>query len=132
VVTDGRRTPPAVQHLTWTKTVNVLAWRFEVKRRTRVPKGWHCMAIQLLQDEVEVVLYTFMPPKTAEDLPGYTNFVRLRPRKETESNTDLRAIAEQRRLLRLEDTRWEDGAEIAIEDFKAVLARLGQHVPGWR
>jgi hypothetical protein len=57
--------------------------------------------------------------------------VRLRPRRETESNTDLRAAAEQRRLLRLEDARWRDGAEIAQDDFRAMLAALTPHVPGW-
>ncbi len=50
-----------------------------------------------------------LPGKEAEELPGYTQFVRLRPRKETLSNTDLSTVAEQRRLLKLEDARWEDG-----------------------
>lgn len=130
-VTDGRCKPPAVTRIHWDKTVNVLAWRFTVKRQTRVPKGWYCMALHLLQDENETILYTFMPPAEAEVAVGYTHFVRLRPRQETQSNTDLSAVAEQRRLLRLEDARWQDGAEIERDDFGALLARLRQHVPGW-
>jgi len=133
VLVDGRkRETPQVVRLEWGKIVNVVAWRFTVRRRTRVPKGWHCLAVQLLQDDLEMILYTFMSPEDAEKLPGYSNFVRLRPRRETESNTDLRAVAEQRRLLKLEDARWHDGAEISADDFRAILARFEHAVPGWK
>jgi hypothetical protein len=131
VIIDERRKPPTETRVEWDKTVNVMAWRFAVRRRTRIPKGWYCMALQLLQDETTVILYTFMPPDEAEALRGFQNFVRLRPRKETESNADLGAVAEQRRLLKLEDARWEDGAEIARDDFRAVLAILEERVPRW-
>lgn len=128
---DARRQPPVVTTIEWDGTVNVLAWRFSVKRKTRVPKGWHCLALQLLQDDESLILYTFMAPEEAEAAIGYDNFVRLRPRKETESNTDLKAVAEQRRLLKLEDERWNDGAEIGKDDFHAILATLQRHIPGW-
>jgi hypothetical protein len=131
VVTDRRRRPPAVARVVWDKTVNVQAWRFPIQRGTRVPKGWYCMALRLLQDDTETVLYTFMPPEEAEASIGYRQFVRLRPRRETRSNTDLGAAAEQRRLLKLEDARWEDGAEIAREDFHALLAMLRQRTSDW-
>jgi hypothetical protein len=130
-VTDARHNPPDEVTLHWAQTVNVRAWRFEIGRRARVPKGWFCMALYLLQDEKEMILYTFMSPDEAETAIGYPHFTRLRPRKETESNTDLSAVAEQRRLLKLEDTRWRDGAEIAREDFHMVLATLQRRVPGW-
>jgi hypothetical protein len=130
-ITDERRSPPEVRRVEWDKTVNVQAWHFAVRRKTRIPKGWYCMAIHLLQDETEVILYTFMPPDRAERLPGYKNFVRLRPRKETESSSDLGAVAQQRRLLKLEDARWADGAEIGHEDFQAVLSQIERRVPGW-
>jgi hypothetical protein len=130
-IIDARTKPPAKITFDWRETVNVRAWRFEVPRRTRVPKGWYCMALYLLQDETEAVLYTFMPPVEAENVIGYHQFVRLRPRKETESNTDLNAVAEQRRLLKLEDIRWDDGAEIKRDDFRALLAVMQRRVPGW-
>lgn len=132
VITDARRQPVRVTRIEWERTVNVKAWRFPVQRRTRIPKGWYCMALHLLQDEEEAILYTFMPPQEAENAIGYRYFVRLRPRRETQSNTDLSAVAEQRRLLKLEDQRWNDGAEIAREDFHAVLHMLRQRVPDWR
>ncbi len=130
-ITDERRKPPEVRRVEWGKTVNVQAWRFAVRRKTRIPKGWYCLAIHLLQDETELILYTFMPPGRAEELPGYKNFVRLRPRKETESSADLSAVAQQRRLLKLEDARWGDGAEIGHDDFQAVLSQIERRVPGW-
>ena len=129
--TDGRVNPPEELTINWLQTVNVKAWRFVVPRRTRVNKGWYCMALHLLQDETEAVVYTFMSPDEAETVIGYNQFVRLRPRKETESNTDLSAVAEQRRFLKLEDARWHDGAEIGREDFQAILAVLQRRVPGW-
>ncbi len=131
IVNDRRRSPACVTRIDWERTVNVKSWRFVVRRRTRIPKGWYCMALQLLQDDDDVILYTFMPPQEAEQVPGYGSFTRLRPRKETLSNTDLNAAAEQRRLLLLEDRRWEDGAEISADDFRAVLALVRHFVPGW-
>jgi hypothetical protein len=131
VITDERHDPPTTIQIVWDKTVNVKAWRFTVQKRTRVPKGWYCMALQLLQDEGDAIFYTFMSPQEAEASIGYKQFARLRPRKETQSNTDLSAVAEQRRLLKLEDERWEDGAEISRDDFKALLERLQRHVPDW-
>ncbi len=131
VVTDARKSPPRVTTIGWDQTVNAVAWRFPIRRRTRVPKGWFCMAVQLLQDDEEFIFYTFKSPKAAEETSGYEHFVRLRPRKETQSSTDLRAAAEQRRLLKLEDARWADGAEVSPEDFDAILEVMARHVPGW-
>ena len=132
VVIDGRSRPPAVTEIAWDRKVNTLAWRFPVRRRSRVPKGWYCMAVQLLQDDVEVIFYTFKAPDAAEATRGYNQFARLRPRRETEGSTDLHAAAEQRRLLKLEDARWQDGAEVTANDFDALIAALVDHVPGWR
>jgi hypothetical protein len=125
VVTDGRRKPPVITRITWDKTVNVKAWRF-LPRRTRV-LGWYCMALHRCRRR----LIPQFTPQEAESTIGYKNFVRLRPRQETESNTDLSTVAEQRRLLKLEDSRWNDGAEIAHKDFDALLDILRRHIPGW-
>lgn len=130
VLTDGRNNPPKVVRIDWHRTVNVQAWRFRIWQRSHVPKGWYCLAVQLLQDESEMILYTFIAPEEAEILPGINHFVRLLRRKEIGVLSDLRIAAEQRRLLKLEDARWEDGAEIGKEDFKAVLVHIGRHVWG--
>jgi len=131
VLTDRRKQPPRVTRIEWAQRVNVRAWRFTVKRPGRIPRGWYCLALHLLQDENEAIFYTFMSRKEAEKLADYEHFVRLRSRKETLSNPDLEAVAEQRRLLKLEDARWEDGAEVSREDFGAILAMLRQHVEMW-
>jgi hypothetical protein len=132
VVRDERHHPPHITRIAWDKMVNVKAWRFTVSRRARVQKGWYCMAVYLLQDDEEVVFYAFLPPHEAETILHDHQFARLRPRQEIKSSTDLNTVAEQRRLLKLEDARWNDGAEISKEDFKALLESLRQHVPSWR
>jgi hypothetical protein len=133
VFTDARCRPPEVISIAWDQTVNVLAWRFVIQRRQpRVAMGWNCLAIQLLQDENDVILYTFVPPAVAGQMPGYSRFVHLTSRRDVRESTDLRVSAERRRLLKLEDARWFDGAEISQEDFEAVLTMLGKVVPGWR
>lgn len=131
ILSDERRDPPDVREIAWDRMVNVNAWYFEIKRRTRVPKGWYCMAVHLLQDDTELIFYAFMSPKDAEALPSYNRFVRLRPRKESETHTDLRQAATQRRLLKLEDARWIDGAEIASDDLRSLLAVIDTQIPGW-
>ena len=40
-------------------------------------------------------------------------------------------MLKERRLLVLEDRRWQDGAEISADDFRAVLALVRRFVPGW-
>lgn len=131
VLTDARRNPPEVREVYWDRMVNVNTWYFIIRRRARVPKGWYCMAAHLLQDDTELIFYAFMAPKEAEELPAFSNFARLRPRKESESQTDLRQLATQRRLLKLEDARWMDGAEIGADDFIALLEQIEAHVPNW-
>jgi hypothetical protein len=131
ILIDGRKKPPLITHIEWDQKIEVLAWRFEVTRRTRVPKGWYCMALHFAQDDTEAVVYGFMPPDDAEKVPGYHQFTLLRQRKETLSSTDLSASAHQRRLLKLEDRRWQDGAEFHTEDFTALLDIMGNQVPNW-
>src|SRR5690554_1123139 len=131
VLSDARRDPSEVREIYWDRMVNVNTWYFIIRRRTRVPKGWYCMAAHLLQDETELIFYSFIAPKEAEELPAFNNFVRLRPRKEVETQTDLRQLAIQRRLLKLEDARWMDGAEIGADDFRALLAHIEARAAVW-
>jgi hypothetical protein len=131
VITDARHKPAQVTRIDWDKGINVKAWKFAINRRTRVPKGWYCLAVYLLQDETDAILYTFMNPQLAEAIIGYGHFVRLQPRNDSATDSDLDTMAEQRRLLKLENLRWQDGAEILPDDFNALLAALQRHVPAW-
>ena len=89
------------------------------------------MAVYLLQDETDAILYTFMNPQAAEAVIGYGHFVRLQSRRSSGSDADLETLAEQRRLLKLENLRWQDGAEISPDDFNALLAVIQRRVPAW-
>src|SRR5262249_13914859 len=56
---DKRRGATKSQRIAWSQRINVLAWQFKVSRGSaRVPKGWKMMALQLIQDDVEITLYT--------------------------------------------------------------------------
>lgn len=115
------------------KQVNVLLWRFEVKRRSRIPKGWFMIACALEQDDQYLPVYTFMSPDDCEDIKASTHFTLLTSRKNSddESRTDLRLAGEQRRLHTAESARWLSGAEMSQEDFKRYIRQLQEQFPQW-
>jgi hypothetical protein len=131
---DQRKGRQAQMHIDWAQRVNVLSWRFSVRRGSaRIPKGWNMLALQLLQDDTLVTLYTFMPDKDAKAMPDFDVFKLLVPRAQLESNDmPLRDKIEQRRLHKAEDARWEDGAELRRQDFQALMETFTQRVSNWQ
>jgi hypothetical protein len=124
---NGRGTPTEIA-IMLDRRVNVIAWRFEVKRSSpRAQRGWHMLAYQFLQDDVQVILYTFMTPKAFAALPDPDRFVELtsepvrRLGRPTSNVQSLRASSEQKRLDLVEATRLECGAELRPADFVIVL-----------
>jgi hypothetical protein len=119
--------------LRWDRHINVLAWRFTVPpRRGRVPKGWLCVACQLLQDEQAMSLYSFFPPKEAEALPQFPAFTPLIARKKLVTGPgDKLRRGRQDRLHSAEAERWDCGAELTSEDFVALVRVMGEHIGGW-
>lgn len=120
--------------IAWDRRINVLAWRFTVPpRRGRIPKGWYCMAVQLGQDETTMTLYTFFPPEEARSLAEYEQFAPLISRKEWEkaSPAERLLMGEQTRLHGAEVDRWNTGAELAREDFAALVAVMRERIAGW-
>lgn len=109
--------------------VNVLLWRFEVNKRTRIPKGWFMVAIALMQDDVYLPVYTFVSPEDYEKLPYNKQYVKLSGRKE--ETQDLRLAGQQRRLHIAEDARWMDGAEMTQADYERYIASLREQFPAW-
>jgi len=103
--------------------VEVLSWRFEVKGRGRVPKGWWVVACGLSQDDRLLAVYTFMPPKRLEALSQAMRerFTVLtsqkKDRKSDSISADMRLAGEQRRLHAAEQRRWQEGAEMSNDDF---------------
>ena len=133
-VRDMRKNHQGEAFLTWDKRFNLLAWRFAVQRGSaRVPKGWLMLGLQLIQDDAELTLYTFMPAKDAGALPVFGAFVQLVTRAAIEKgDLSLREMSEQRRLLKAEDERWRDGGEVRRDDFPALLKEINKHLQEWQ
>lgn len=110
--------------------VNVLAWRFTISRRTRVPKGWFVVALALHQDDNYLPIYTFMSPDDFNLLRLGSHFSVLTPAKKKDQG-DLRLAGQQRRLRTAEYARWNDGGELSKEHFIEVLNTLGSTFPAW-
>ncbi|GAB4553327.1 MAG: hypothetical protein OHK0023_22330 [Anaerolineae bacterium] len=129
---DKRKSQAVDTRIMWDGRVNVLAWRFTVKRGSaRVSKGWIMLGCQLTQDEAQMTLYTFMPPKDANS-DAYSGFVQLMIRDVVaKGNLPLRELNTQRQLLQAENERWQGGAEMSREDFAALITALSAHQPNW-
>lgn len=117
------------------KQVNVLLWRFKIKRRARVPKGWFMVACALEQDDGYLPVYTFMSPEDCDLLKVPNHFTLLTSKKEqpdqTAGKTDLRLAGEQRRLHTAENARWLNGAEMTKDDFIRYIRQLQEQFPQW-
>ena len=109
--------------------VNVMMWRFEIKKRARAPKGWYVIALALMQDDIYIPVYTFVSPEDYKMLPYSSQYVKLAARKEAEQ--DMRLAGQQRRMLNAEAARWNEGAEITKPDFDAYVAQLTNRFPVW-
>jgi hypothetical protein len=116
--------------------VSVLLWRFQTKRRTRVPKGWYVLACALEQNERYLSVYTFLSPTQFKGLEKAERFTLLKGKKDVTKDPkggrdDLLLAGEQRRLMQAENQRWLEGAEMTAEDFQTYLAHLSGHFPEW-
>lgn len=118
------------------RQVNVLPWRFTVKRNGRVKKGWYVVALGLEQDEMLLPVYTFAPPERFEQLPLASHFTTLQKEDQKEvsvtgSARELKAAGQQRRLHDAEKARGLLGAEVTIDQFEAYLHVLQKQFPHW-
>lgn len=117
--------------------VELLAWRFEIRKRARIPKGWSMLALALESDSQFLVAYTFLSPQALQALPDRDHFRPLAPRSERKRGAaspdapSLRLAGEERRLRAAEEVRWAMGAEMTPEDFAAYRAQLAARYPEW-
>lgn len=115
------------QNITNEDGVQKLLWRFQTKRRSRVPKGWHLLAAALEQNTASVSAYALVSPDQFKKLENAERFKVLKVKAETGANNnargrdDLLLAGEQRRLLAAENQRWQTGAEMTLDDFLAYL-----------
>lgn len=117
-----------------TQHVNVLTWRFLIKRTVgRAKKGWFVIAIALEQDGEYIPVYTFAPPDEARQMPLFNRFTELKKSKAVKADTvqDLRMAGEQRRLMEAERDRGFIGAEMTFEQFTAYIEFLQDNYPKW-
>lgn len=123
------------QEILTSQDTTTLMWRFQTRRRSRVPKGWHVLALALEQEGRYISVYTFVSPDDLSKMGADAQFTELKSSKEAERGTKgrdaLLLAGEQRRLLQAEGERWTSGAEMTSVDFKAFLAQLGQQFPQW-
>jgi hypothetical protein len=127
-LSDTRRGKESQTQIVLQTRINWLAWRFTVKRGSaRVSRGWIMLGCQLVQDDAQMTLYTFVPAKEA-DHPRYKDFTQLiLPTVLEKGNLPLREVAQHRRLLKAERDRWEGGSEVGREDFAALIEGLQRH-----
>lgn len=128
---DGKQ-----QSIDGDQQVNVHLWRFAIKRRSRVPKGWYMIACALEQEDAYLPVYTFMSPEQFDGLKNNSQFTTLMSQKEASKSTgigqtDLRLAGEQRRLHTAENARWMNGAEMSAEDFQNFIQQLKTQFPQW-
>jgi hypothetical protein len=113
------------------QAINPIYWRFAVRKRSRVPKGWLMCACALEHEEKHLTVYTFMSPKDFEAYSRASWFTHLAPKKEAAGKTDLRLAGEQRRLREAENYRWLNGAEMSKEEFERYIEQISTQFPEW-
>lgn len=114
--------------------VNVLFWRFAVKKSQRVKRGWYVIACALEQDDNIIPVYSFISPKDFENLPLSSQFHMLEAKKSDEGGAsirDMRQAGAQRRLHEAERDRGMNGAELQLDQFVDYIGTLKVNFPRW-
>lgn len=131
LIVKVRRKNKDTLHFFWGQPLNLTAYYWEVEtRKSRVKRGWFCVAVQATQSEQELIVYCFISPDSATDIVGFRDyFFHLLPKQAREemTNIDPRAAATQERYRRLESHRWFDGAEVSEEHFMILLQKFQEH-----
>jgi hypothetical protein len=109
--------------------VSAMFWRFEVNKRTRIPKGWSMLGCALEHEGRYLTVYTFVSPEQLDAFERGMWFKKLIGKKELREGMHL--AGEQRRLIEAERHRWMEGAEMTFDNFKSYLARLETQFPEW-
>lgn len=126
----------AQQTIDASKPVTSLMWRFQTKRRSRVPKGWYLLACAVEQEDNNVSVYALMSPDQFKKIEDNERFKVLKAKADTNATgnrgrDDLLLAGEQRRLLAAENHRWQSGAEMSVDDFQAYVELLNRRFPEW-
>lgn len=119
--------------------VNVLTWRFEIKKDSpRAKKGWQLLGLGLEQDDNFVVIYTAADPDDFKEMTLSKHFTKLEKENKSArkssalaSASGMRRAGEQKRLYEGEVIRQIIGGDMQYEDFVNTLSFLQVNYPRW-
>jgi hypothetical protein len=119
----------------------VTRWFFRLRgyarggKERRMPASWLCLACQLQQGEVKLILFTFMPPARAQAL--LSDFHEIKPAEVYTRSVKDRLVAPSRptvpaatlagkegRYWLAERNRWQEGAELTAADFETFIQAI--------
>jgi hypothetical protein len=113
--------------------INVTAWYFVTRRRSRVPKGWCVVALALEQDDIYISIYTLMSSEDFQDFDHARLFEHLSGKRKDYNMTDddVRVTQHKQRLLTAETARSIDGVEMTNDAFNTMIETFQQRFPQW-
>jgi len=120
-----------------TQQVNVLLWRFEVKKEgPRAKKGWQVLGMGFEQDDNYVVVYTAASVDDFENMPLSNRFTKLEKEKKDKkknlsSASTMRRAGEQKRLYEGEVVRQLVGGDMLFEQFIETIEFMQTQYPHW-
>ncbi|HRQ36621.1 MAG TPA: hypothetical protein PLD25_01760 [Chloroflexota bacterium] len=137
--------------LNWRSNMNQLYWRFTLKgykrggRERRVPEKWICLAVQIREGENQLIAYTYIAPKKAEEFMArhgrahfheiypadvYATDARSRylslPSRPEKIPADVLAGKDGKQWL-AEQHRWLEGFELTNQDFEKFIMTVISH-----
>lgn len=138
------------QHFRWDGHITRLNWTFKLRgyrrggREKRLPGNWVCLACQLQQDDQRLIVYSYMPPKKAEqwlepdeashsfqaislaDVSDSSSLSsRLRAPARPEISNEMLTGKDGRYWL-AERHRWTEGLELTEPDFGTFMGNLAK------
>jgi hypothetical protein len=141
---------PELPAFQWAKPLRLTNWHFRMGnfprggRERRIAPTWLCLAIELLQDDSRLIVFTFAPPQKATEIISnaqgalafhgiapaelYSNTFRERlgpPSRPTIPNQLLHS--KEGRYWLAERRRWEQGIELTIQDFETLLGYIQRY-----
>lgn len=117
----------------WNAPLEITAWHFKIQQGgTTAPRGWHCVACLLAQEDRWVAVYSFINPRELSSIAGWKAFTELPPSRRP---SPLRRAPMQKLpsddLRIAERYRWNEGCELTSDDFNALMAAVEERTPDW-
>ncbi|MCL4263072.1 MAG: hypothetical protein KJ069_07645 [Anaerolineae bacterium] len=134
--------------LNWSGNMNQLYWRFTLKgykrggRERRVPEKWICLAVQVREGENQLITYTYIAPKQADQLMarhGRAHFHEIHPADVYATDARSRYLSLPSRPEKIpadilagkdgkqwlaEQRRWLEGFELSPRDFETFISTI--------